>query len=91
MPIRESRSDSSQKQDALGARPAALALIAVLAAFRDYRAHLGPGERATIMVVAAGRKQARVIMRYVKGLLAIETLVSLVENETPRASIPAIE
>ena len=43
------------------------------------------------MVVAAGRKQARVIMRYVKGLLAIETLVSLVENETPRASIPAIE
>jgi hypothetical protein len=34
------------------------------------------------MVVAADRKQARVIMRYVKGLLAIETLVSLVENET---------
>ena len=60
-----------------------LALIAVyLAVFRDYRAHLGPGERATIMVIAADRKQARVIMRYVKGLLAIETLVSLVENET---------
>ena len=34
------------------------------------------------MVVAADRRQARVIMRYVKGLLAIETLVSLVENET---------
>jgi hypothetical protein len=66
-----------------GGKSFVLALIAIfLGVFRDYRAHLGPGERATIMVVAADRKQARVIMRYVKGLLAIETLVSLVENET---------
>ena len=60
-----------------------LALIAVfLAAFRDYRPYLGPGERATIMVIAADRKQARVIMRYVKGLLAIPALAKLVEGET---------
>src|SRR5712692_6156513 len=41
-----------------------LALIAVfLSFFRDWRPYLGPGERATIMVIAADRKQARVIMR----------------------------
>jgi hypothetical protein len=60
-----------------------LALIAVyLACFKDYRGYLGPGERATIMVIAADRKQARVIMRYVKGLLAIPALAKLIEGET---------
>ena len=60
-----------------------LALIAVfLAAFKDYRPYLGPGERATIMVIAADRKQARVIMRYVKGLLEIPALAKLLEAET---------
>jgi hypothetical protein len=60
-----------------------LALIAVyLAAFKNYRPYLGPGERATIMVIAADRRQARVIMRYVKGLLAIPALAELVEGET---------
>jgi len=43
-----------------------LDMIAVfLAAFRDYRPYLRPGERATITVIAADRRQARVIMRYV--------------------------
>ncbi|CAD7044715.1 terminase [Pseudorhizobium endolithicum] len=47
-----------------------MALLAVFsAAFRDYRQYLAPGERATIMVIAADRKQARTIMRYVSGLL----------------------
>jgi hypothetical protein len=60
-----------------------LALIAVfLACFKDYRDCLGPGERATIMVIAADRKQARVIMRYVKGLLEISALAKLLEGET---------
>jgi len=40
-----------------------------LACFIDWRPFLAPGERATIMVIAADRKQARVIMRYVLGLL----------------------
>jgi hypothetical protein len=48
----------------------ALSVIAVfLAVFRDWRPFLGPGEVATVMVVAADRKQARVIMRYCLGLL----------------------
>jgi len=60
-----------------------LALIAVyLAAFRDYAAFLARGERATIMVIAADRRQARVIMRYVKALLEIPALAALREAET---------
>ena len=54
-----------------GGKSFALALIAVfLACFQDWQQYLGPGERGTIMIVAADRKQARVIMRYCKGLLA---------------------
>ena len=47
-----------------------LASIAVfLACFRDWRPLLGPGELGTIMVVAEDRKQARAIMRFIRGLL----------------------
>ena len=61
-----------------------LAVVAVfLAAFRDWRPHLGPGERGTIMVIAADRRQARVIMRYVAGLLRwVPMLAQLIESET---------
>src|SRR5262245_28810422 len=47
-----------------------LACIAVfLACFRDWRPLLGPGELGTIMIVAEDRKQARMIMRFIGGLL----------------------
>src|SRR5262245_61606276 len=61
-----------------------LATIACfLACFRDYRPHLAPGERATVMVIAADRKQARTIIRYCKGLLqSVPMLASTVEGET---------
>ena len=63
-----------------------LALIAVfLACFRDWRPHLGPGERATIMVIATDRKQARVIFRYIKGLFSIPMLASLIDREAAEA------
>jgi hypothetical protein len=53
-----------------------LACIAVfLAAFKDWRSHLGPGELGTVMVIAADRRQARVVMRYVKGLLTATPLL----------------
>jgi hypothetical protein len=59
-----------------------LALCAVyLAAFKSYADRLAPGERATIMIIAADRKQARSIFRYVKGLLSIPMLASLIERE----------
>ena len=60
-----------------------LALIAVfLAVFRDYRPYLAPGERGTIMIIAADRKQARVILRYIRGMFALPALKRLVERET---------
>ena len=67
-----------------GGKSFVLALIATyLACFRDWRPYLAPGERATIMVIAADRKQARVIMRYCKGLiLNTPMLASMVESET---------
>lgn len=61
-----------------------LALIAVfLACFHSYQRYLQPGERATVIVVAADRKQARVILRYIRGLLhGVPMLRRLIENET---------
>jgi hypothetical protein len=66
-----------------GGKSFILALTAVfLAAFKDWRPYLNMGERATIMIIAADRKQSRVIMRYVKGLLqAVPMLSQLVEAE----------
>src|SRR5215207_6564022 len=52
-----------------GGKSFILALISCyLAAFKSWKQYLGPGERATVMVIAADRRQARVIMRYVRGL-----------------------
>lgn len=39
------------------------------ACFTDHRSRLAPGEVATCMVIAADRKQARAVMRYVSGLV----------------------
>ncbi len=60
-----------------------LALIATyLAAFKDWRRHLGPGERATIAIVAQDRKQSRVIMRYIRdGLFKVPMLARTIESE----------
>ena len=60
------------------------ALIAVFAAFfRDYRPQLAPGERATVMLLAADRQQARVCLRYVAGLIdGTPMLASMVESRT---------
>jgi hypothetical protein len=64
-----------------------LALVAVfLATFKDYRQYLAPGERGTIVVLAADRKQARVIFRYIHGLLnGVAMLKLLIERETAEA------
>jgi hypothetical protein len=61
------------------------ALLAVWATCcRSYR--LAPGEVGVFMVIAADRKQARVIKRYVSGLLrAHPSLEALIGNETAEA------
>jgi phage terminase large subunit-like protein len=60
-----------------------LALTAVyLAAFNDYRRHLAPGERATILIIACDRRQARTITRYIRALLTlVPMLARMIERE----------
>jgi hypothetical protein len=67
-----------------GGKSFILAVIAVfLACFKDWRPLLGPGEIGTLMVIAADRRQARVIMRYCLGLLkSVPMLAQLIEAET---------
>jgi hypothetical protein len=61
-----------------------LALCAVfLATFKDYRQYLAPGERGVIMIIAADRRQARVILRYICALLTkVPMLARMIERET---------
>ena len=60
-----------------------LALVAVyLAAFPDYRRFLALGERGTVLVIARDRKQARVILRYIRALLVnVPMLAKMIERE----------
>jgi hypothetical protein len=70
-----------------GGKSFILALIAVyLACFANYRKYLAPGERGTVMIIAADKKQARVIFRFVRGLLhEVPMLKALVARETAEA------
>jgi hypothetical protein len=53
-----------------GGKSRVAALVAVYeAAFKDHSAALAPGEVATVMLLAADRRQARTLMRYVSGLI----------------------
>ena len=67
------------------------ALIAVyLACFRDYADKLAPGEMGTLAVIAADRRQARTVMRYIMGFLeAVPMLSRLMVNRTKRPSSSA--
>jgi hypothetical protein len=67
-----------------GGKSFILAVVAVfLACFKDWRPYLGPGEVATIMIIARDRRQARVIKRFITGLLkAIPMLARVIEGET---------
>jgi hypothetical protein len=64
-----------------------LALVAVfLACFFDYRQYLAPGERGTVLVIAADRRQSRIIVRYIRALLRnVPMLARLIERETAEA------
>jgi len=58
-------------------------VAAHLAVFVDWRRHLAPGERATIMLLAADRRQARTAMRYLRSLFVDhQGLRKLVDGET---------
>jgi len=66
-----------------------LALLGTcLATLKDYRPYLSAGEVATVGIIAADRKQARTIFRYVRGLLAS---VPAMEAEVTRETDEIIE
>lgn len=70
-----------------GGKSFIVALIAVfLACFRDYSAFLAPGERGVVMILAADRRQARVILRYIRALLkGVAMLAPLIVAERTEA------
>lgn len=67
-----------------GGKSFMMALTAVfLATFRTYRQYLQPGERATVRVMAADVKQARVIFRYIEAILhGVPMLARMIEGES---------
>ena len=67
-----------------GGKTRILALIAVyLAAFFHWHSFLAPGETGVVAVIAADKKQAAVLLRYVKGMLnGVPMLKRLVIRET---------
>jgi hypothetical protein len=59
------------------------AAVGLHAALGDYTAKLGPGELATVALIASDRKQARQLMNYVKGLIGNSQMISAeVVNQT---------
>ncbi|MGI4940414.1 MAG: hypothetical protein ACRYHQ_07615 [Janthinobacterium lividum] len=66
-----------------GGKSRALALIATyLATVPDYRPYLAPGEVATVAVIAADRRQARSIFRFIVGAMqGTELLRPLIARE----------
>jgi hypothetical protein len=67
-----------------GGKSRIAALVAVyLAALRDYRRCLSAGERATVALIAADRRQARTLMRYVMGLLHASPLLEQLIERCP--------
>lgn len=65
-----------------GGKSLVLATIAVyLAVFRDWSAHLVPGESACVQVIATDRRQAKIIFRYARAMLRVPALKRLVLSE----------
>ncbi len=71
-----------------GGKSQQAALIAVYEGlFNDHASKLAPGEVATILIVAADRKQARTVMRYIRGLLVENPMLSRLVVREDRESI----
>lgn len=70
-----------------GGKSQVAALLALYEAlFKDHASKLSPGEVATVMVIAADRKQARTVMRYISGLVdAIPMLRAMKVSENTEA------
>ena len=62
-------------------------IVVYLACFRDYAPFVAPGEIVTIMLVAADRKQARAVMRYVRAFIFQTPLLRVLVVRETRESI----
>jgi hypothetical protein len=61
------------------------AAVGLHAALTDYRDRLGPGEIATVALIASDARQARQLMNYANGLIAESPLIAAeVENTTQK-------
>jgi hypothetical protein len=67
-----------------GGKSRILAVTAIyLSVFRDYQPYLAAGELGTVAIIAADRRQARSIMRYILGLLrSVPMLSDMIVAET---------
>jgi hypothetical protein len=66
-----------------GGKSFAMSLAACyLAAFRDWKKYLSPGERCIILLVAADREQAKILHRYCQGILSAPILWQSILNIT---------
>lgn len=64
------------------------ALLAVYEAFfNDYSDKLAAGERSTVFVIAADRKQARSVMRYIRGMIESNQLLQSMVVKDSQESI----
>jgi hypothetical protein len=66
-----------------GGKSLILALIAAyLACFYNWAPYLTSGERASVVIIAADRRQATVIFKYLRAFLGITPLVGMIQRET---------
>ncbi|MCF6225770.1 MAG: hypothetical protein L3J22_05625 [Xanthomonadales bacterium] len=71
-----------------GGKSQMAALLAVMeACFNNHQSKLSPGEVATVMVLAADRKQARTVMRYIAGLMESNPMLQRLIIKQNRESI----
>lgn len=71
-----------------GGKSQTAALIAVYeSCFRDYADMLSPGEMATVAVLAADKKQARTVFRYIQGLIHSNPMLSRLVQRADKESI----
>jgi hypothetical protein len=69
-----------------GGKSLVLATVATfLACLVDWAPYLAGGERGTILIIAADRRQARTIYRYCRAMLRVPLLAPLVERDTSDA------
>jgi phage terminase large subunit-like protein len=66
-----------------GGKSFAMPIMAVfLACFKNWTPKLSPGERAVVLLVASDREQAKILIRYIKGIFESPLLGNMVQNAT---------